>query len=87
MFLMEPCQNYKSCLLDVRLIMVATIEMLEGQELARNEYASHFLRRTGDIQKLQALWADRLPGNEIMRLAMYERELRLGKQRTNRCQN
>lgn len=57
--------------------MIATIEMLKHQEKSRGEYASHFLRSTGDIGRLQAMLAGRLPASEVLRLAMHERELRL----------
>ena len=61
--------------------MIATVEMLNNYRNYREEYASHFLRRTGDIGKLQAILANHLPDSEILRLANYERELRLSKQR------
>ena len=60
--------------------MVATIEMLQGKERERKEYAASFLRRTGDMRRLQAILASDLPASEVMRLAMYERELRIRKQ-------
>jgi hypothetical protein len=57
--------------------MIATIEMLKHQEKSRGEYASQFLRSTGDIGRLQALLAGRLPAGEVLRLALHEHELRL----------
>lgn len=57
--------------------MIATIEMLKYQDRSRGEYASHFLRSTGDWRRLQALLAGRVPATEVLRLALHERELRL----------
>jgi hypothetical protein len=57
--------------------MIAAIETLEGQEKTRNEYARHFLLKTGDTGRLQALLAGFLPVHEVLQLALYERELRL----------
>jgi len=57
--------------------MIASIEMLKHQDRSRSEYASRFLRSTGDTGRLQAMLAGRLPAGEVLRLALHERELRL----------
>jgi hypothetical protein len=60
--------------------MIATIETLEDQEKTRNEYARRFLLKTGDTGRLQAMMAGFLPAEEVLQLALYERELRLREQ-------
>jgi hypothetical protein len=57
--------------------MIATVEMLKNHEKSRNEYASHFLKSTGDTKRLQAMLAGFLPLGEVLQLALFERELRL----------
>lgn len=57
--------------------MIATVEMLKNQEKSRNEYASHFLKSTGDTKRMQAMLAGFLPPGEVLQLALFERELRL----------
>jgi hypothetical protein len=59
--------------------MIATVEMLKNHVNYRNEYAAHFLQRTWDSVTLQAMRADRLSAGELLRLAMYERDLRVRK--------
>jgi hypothetical protein len=59
--------------------MIATVEMLNEHDKYRDEYAAHFLQRTGDSVTLQAMRAGRLSLAEILRLAMYERDLRIRK--------
>ena len=60
--------------------MAVTIETLGVHEIPRNQYAYDFLRRMGDMRRLQALLAGDLPNREVIRLAEYEHELRLRKQ-------
>jgi hypothetical protein len=57
--------------------MIVTFDLSKDEEKTRKEYAWHFLWRTGDIGKLQAMRAGRLPAGEVLRLAIHERELRL----------
>ena len=57
--------------------MIATVDRLNDHERSREEYAAHFLRRTGDSARLQAMRAGRLSTGEVLRLAMYERDLRV----------
>ena len=60
--------------------MIASVDMLNNHRKRQEEYAAHFLRRTGDSAKLQSMRASRLSGGEVLRLAMYERELRVREQ-------
>jgi hypothetical protein len=60
--------------------MIATVEMLNDHVKYRDEYAAHFLQRTGDSVTIQAMRAGRLSAAEMLRLAMYERDLRVRKQ-------
>ena len=60
--------------------MAVTIETLGVREMPWNQYAYDFLRRTGDMRRLQALLAGHLPNREVIRLAEYEHELRHRKQ-------
>ena len=60
--------------------MIATVEMLNNLVRYRDEYAAHFLQQTGDSVTLQAMRAGRLSAAELLRLAMYERDLRVRKQ-------
>jgi hypothetical protein len=55
--------------------MIATVEMLNDHAKYREEYAAHFLQRTGDTCSLQAMRAGRLSIAEMLRLATYERDL------------
>lgn len=59
--------------------MIATVEMLTDYGKYRQEYAAHFLHRTGDSITLQAMRAGRLSLAAVLRLAMYERDLRIRK--------
>jgi len=60
--------------------MIATVEMLNSHAKYRDEYAAHFLQQTGDSVTLLAMRAGRLSAAEVLRLAMYERDLRVRKQ-------
>ena len=60
--------------------MIATVEMLNNHVKYRDEYAAHFLHRMGDSVTLQAMRAGRLSAAEVLRLAMYEHDLRVRKQ-------
>ena len=71
------CRHLLPCAAEGEVAMIATIEMLKHQEQSRNEYALHFLRSRGDTGRLQAMLAGRLPANEVLRVALHERELRL----------
>jgi len=65
--------------------MIATVEILKNQERSRNEYASHFLKSTDERKRLQAMLAGFLPRDEVLQLALFDRELRLQKHCTTAC--